>query len=149
MCIHAGMKARRRICVANQILNCNFLNLEGDFVISTRSRHSTLTTHSRAKMSTQQLLKCAFPLIRTHGFTRQALSQAALSLPKPSEKPLSDTAVSALFGDGEEARRTLLNAWLAEGRKDMEKSDDRSISGLLKYRLRWNEPVLQYLPEVC
>ena len=100
-------------------------------------------------MSTQQLLKCAFPLIRTHGFTRQALSQAALSLPRPSEKPLSDTAINALFGDGEEARRTLLNAWLAEGRKDMEKSDDRSISGLLKHRLRWNEPVLQYLPEVC
>ncbi|KAL5526492.1 hypothetical protein ACEPAF_8216 [Sanghuangporus sanghuang] len=98
-------------------------------------------------MSSQQLLKCAFPLIRSHGFTRQALSVAALSLPKPPEKPLSDTAIDALFGEGEEARRTLLNAWLAEGRKNMEQSQDRTISGLLKHRLRWNEPVLQYLPE--
>lgn len=100
-------------------------------------------------MSTRQLLRAAFPLIRTHGFTRKTLSVAALSLPRPSEHPLSDTAINALFGEGEEAPRTLLNAWLVEGRRNMEGSEDKSVGGLLKYRLRWNEPVLQFLPEVC
>lgn len=100
-------------------------------------------------MQTQQLLKCAIPLVKTHGFTRQTLSLAALSLPKPHAEPLSDTAVTALFGKGDDARRTLLDAWLAEGKASMEESEQKSLSALLKHRLRWNDPVLQLLPEVC
>ncbi|EJD06888.1 uncharacterized protein FOMMEDRAFT_152213 [Fomitiporia mediterranea MF3/22] len=95
----------------------------------------------------QQLLKAAFPLARSYGFTRQALSQAALLLPKPHSEPLPDTAVTALFGSGDDAPRTFFKAWLAEGRNNMEESEGKSINGLLKHRLRWNEPVLQSLPE--
>ena len=100
------------------------------------------------KVMQSQLLKAAFPLVRTHGFTRQALSDAALHIPKPHSEPLSETAVTALFGSGENARRTLLSAWLEEGRNDMEKCDNKDMSSILKHRLRWNEPVLHYLPEV-
>ena len=86
--------------------------------------------------------------MRTHGFTRQALSDAALHIPKPHPEPLSETAVTALFGSGENARRTLLSAWLEEGRNDMETCDNKDMSSILKHRLRWNEPALHYLPEV-
>ncbi|PFH47849.1 hypothetical protein AMATHDRAFT_66633 [Amanita thiersii Skay4041] len=61
-----------------------------------------------------QLLRLALPLVRTHGFTREALSQAAVGLPNHVQ-PLPDSAVSSLFGDGDEARRTLIRAWLDEG----------------------------------
>ncbi|KAH8117937.1 hypothetical protein DFH11DRAFT_1503289 [Phellopilus nigrolimitatus] len=99
-------------------------------------------------MQSKRLLQCAFPLIKNHGFTRESLSLAALSLPAPHTEPLSDTAVTSLFGSGDEARRTLLRAWLEEGRNDMETSKEKTASGLLKHRLRWNEPVLQFLPEI-
>ena len=99
-------------------------------------------------MQAQQLLKCAFPLIQTHGFTRQALSLAALSLPKPHAEPLPDTAVTALFGSGDDARRTLVSAWLAEGRRNMAECEQKTVKSLLEHRLRWNEPVLRFLPEV-
>ena len=56
-----------------------------------------------------ELLKLALPLVRTHGFTREALSRSVLALPKPHPEPLRDTAVSALFGEGDDARRTLIN----------------------------------------
>ncbi|KAF8591057.1 hypothetical protein K439DRAFT_1627149 [Ramaria rubella] len=103
------------------------------------------------------LLRHALPLVRTHGFTRQTLSLAALSLPTPHTEPLSETAVSALFGPGEEARKTLIKAWLNEGINSMGRKDtgDKgekirgsvSVRDALKDRLAWNEPVLEHLPE--
>jgi len=103
------------------------------------------------------LLRHAIPLVRTHGFKRQALSFAALSLPNHTE-PLSDTAVSALFGPGDEACKTLIQAWLEEGldrmgRKDGDEGGEKprgiiSIQDALKDRLKWNEPVLDHLPRV-
>lgn len=75
-----------------------------------------------------------------------------LSLPQPHPEPLRDTAVSALFGDGDDARRTLIKAWLAEGRVHMRMSaaasNARTIQDVLISRLRYNEPVLGLLPEV-
>ena len=103
-------------------------------------------------MQAQRLLKLAFPLVREHGFTRQALSLSVLHLPTPHAQPLSDTAINALFGKGEDARRTLITAWLDEGRSEMGKNadqvKDKSVGGFMKSRLRWNDSVLQHLPEV-
>jgi ubiquinone biosynthesis protein COQ9 len=103
------------------------------------------------------LLRHAFPLVRTHGFTRHAISLAALSLPNHTE-PLSETAVSALFGPGDEARKSLIQAWLDEGIDTMRRPHGEeggekhrgslSVRDALKHRLEWNEPVLDHLPEV-
>lgn len=108
------------------------------------------------------LLHHAFPLIPTHGFSREAISLAALRLPAPHNctEPLSNTAISALFGKGDEARKTLIRAWLEEGRADMGRGEDIKASGvegkgettrmvdILEKRLKWNVPVLGYLKEV-
>ncbi len=71
------------------------------------------------------MLKHALPLVKVHGFTRETLARSVLHL-SPTEtrtnthvEPLSDTAVSALFGEGDEARRTLINAWLQDGLRYM------------------------------
>ncbi|KAJ7067104.1 hypothetical protein C8F01DRAFT_1120295 [Mycena amicta] len=108
--------------------------------------------------TTAQLLKFALPLIPQYGFTRAALSRSVLHLP-PAEtngeahtKPLSDAAVSALFGNGERARKTLINAWLDAGVESMAgiKSEENaavSIRDVLHVRLGYNEPVLVHLPE--
>jgi len=113
------------------------------------------------------LLKLALPLVRTHGFTREALSRSVLSLPanEAHTEPLSDTAVSALFGHGDDARRTLIKAWLGDGLRhmgsipgverpttpplDSEKGTEKkaSVRDVLRARLEYNEPVLPYLPE--
>ncbi|KAG9224553.1 hypothetical protein PLEOSDRAFT_1107273 [Pleurotus ostreatus PC15] len=111
-------------------------------------------------LSSVRLLKLALPLIPTHGFTRAALAESVLALPASSQHtaPLSDTAVSALFGEGDDARRTLINAWLAEGISQMGKTPSSapplgqasprpSIRDILHQRLRYNEQALQYLPE--
>jgi len=120
--------------------------------------------------SSARLLKLALPLVRTHGFTREALSRSVLSLPanEVHTEPLSDTAVSALFGRGDDARRTLIEVWLGDGLRHM-----GSIPGVerpatpllasetpptvterkvrvrdvLRARLEYNEPALAYLPE--
>ncbi|KAF8910574.1 hypothetical protein CPB84DRAFT_1764021 [Gymnopilus junonius] len=123
-------------------------------------------------MSSTRLLKLALPLVKTHGFTRETLSRSVLALP-PTEahaEPLSDTAVSALFGEGDEARKTLIAAWLKEGLRHMASVPgvERPVAGLgpaessagpasadrkatirdvLRARLEYNEPVLPYLPE--
>ena len=109
--------------------------------------------------------------MKTHGFTREALSRSVLSLPanQVHTEPLSDTAVSALFGHGDEARRTLIKAWLEDGLRHMgsipgvERSatpplasetsrtgseKKASVRDALRARLEYNEPVLPYLPEV-
>jgi len=98
-------------------------------------------------MSRNALLKLAVPLVQTHGFTRQALARSVLSLPTPHTQPLSETAVSSLFGDGDEARRTFIDAWLDETCERMKTAPSRAVGDVLAFRLRQNEPVLSYLPE--
>lgn len=72
-----------------------------------------------------RLLKHALPLVKVYGFTREALARSVLQLPptetgaKTHTEPLSDTAISALFGEGDEARRTLICEWLQEGLRYM------------------------------
>ncbi|TFK70328.1 hypothetical protein BDN72DRAFT_839260 [Pluteus cervinus] len=117
--------------------------------------------------STATLLKHALPLIRNYGFTREALAHSVLEMDasRSHTEPLSESAISALFGRGDEARRTLINAWLDQGISDMKvtTSPNTSLSatssqatGAHRYpsvrdalhtRLRYNEPVLQYVPE--
>ena len=84
-------------------------------------------------------------------------------------EPLPDTAVSALFGHGDDARRTLIKAWLEDGLRHMgsipgaerpatpltvsETSGTRTgkkvmARDVLRARLEYNEPALPYLPEV-
>jgi ubiquinone biosynthesis protein COQ9 len=109
-------------------------------------------------MQQTRLLKLALPLVRTHGFTREALARSVLQLPAPKghTDPLPDAAVSALFGSGDQARKTLIDAWLTEGIHQLQFVDAKASTGsgatvreLLRARLAYNEPVLGYLPEVC
>ncbi|KAI6123550.1 hypothetical protein EDD16DRAFT_1690212 [Pisolithus croceorrhizus] len=98
----------------------------------------------------RQLLQLAIPLVRSYGFTRETLARSVLSLPKPHAEPLSDTAVSALFGQGDNARRTLLNAWLEDARRRMREeasSESPHVRHVLRSRLAMNEAVLDHLPE--
>lgn len=99
-----------------------------------------------------QLLRIATGLVPTHGFTRQALAQSVLALPEDTAhaEPLSDLATTALFGSGDDARRTLINAWLQNGLTDMGTVDSAkpTVKDVLHARLRYNEPVLPHLPEV-
>ncbi|OJA11317.1 hypothetical protein AZE42_08590 [Rhizopogon vesiculosus] len=96
-----------------------------------------------------RLLELALPLVKTHGFTREALSLSVLSLPTPLAHPLPDASVTALFGQGDDARRVLVNAWLDDARYKMkaESSPTTALGDILKARLTSNEPVLQHLPE--
>jgi ubiquinone biosynthesis protein COQ9 len=95
-----------------------------------------------------QLLKFALPLVKHHGFTRTALACSVLDLPEPHIEPLSDSAVTTLFGEGDTARRSLINAWLDEGRAHMRSVPVDGIKGALLARLEYNVPVLGHLPEV-
>ncbi|EIW57684.1 uncharacterized protein TRAVEDRAFT_169640 [Trametes versicolor FP-101664 SS1] len=95
-----------------------------------------------------ELLRLAVPLVKTHGFTREALACSALQLPEPHKEPLSEAAVTAIFGGGDDARRTLINAWMEAAVLNMRsKSSPPSLLELLESRLNWNEPVLEKLPE--
>ena len=98
--------------------------------------------------SRHRLLQLALPLVQTHGFTRQTLAQSVLALPAVHPEPLSETAVSSLFGEGDEARRTLIKAWLDNGRTQMRLSPSSDMRDVLATRLRYNEPVVELLPEV-
>lgn len=74
-----------------------------------------------------------------------------LNLPPPEAhaQPLSETAVSALFGSGDVARKNLINAWLDDGINQMKTAPNGStMKDILGSRLKLNEPVLQHLPEV-
>ncbi|KAF9065060.1 hypothetical protein BDP27DRAFT_1269660 [Rhodocollybia butyracea] len=114
---------------------------------------------SASSLKRTQLLKIATSLVKTHGFTREALARSVLYLPNQKHveskqdnedcQPLSDTAVSSLFGFGDAARTTLIHAWLDEGINHMSNSSQpaRNVSDVLHTRLDWNEPVLGYLPE--
>ncbi|KAJ7227337.1 hypothetical protein GGX14DRAFT_386032 [Mycena pura] len=103
-----------------------------------------------AQTSTR-LLKLTLPLVPQHGFSRTALAHSVLHLPGPSAhvEPLSDTAVSALFGRGDHARRTLIRAWLDCGVENMKNASGArtTIKEALHARLVYNEAVLAHLPE--
>jgi len=83
-------------------------------------------------------------------------------------EPLSDTAISALFGHGDDARRALIKAWLGDGLRHVssipgverpttpllvsepsriETEKKATVRDVLRARLEYNEPVLPYLPE--
>jgi len=106
------------------------------------------------------LLKLALPLVKNHGFTRSALSLAAMHSPSGNHTaPLNDMAVDALFGEGDEARRTLIHAWLDDARISLRTAYSQggvatstpqtpSLENVLKTRLNKNEDVLEHLPEV-
>jgi hypothetical protein len=113
--------------------------LGGAFQIGSKS-----TTMS----SSTRLLQFAVPLVKTHGFTRKTLSLSVLSLQTPHAEPLSDTAVSSLWGQGDDARRTLITAWQDDARQQMKIIQSPTMRGVLRKRLELNEPVLSYLPEV-
>ncbi|KAJ7745765.1 hypothetical protein B0H16DRAFT_1558221 [Mycena metata] len=99
------------------------------------------------------LLKLALPLISEHGFTRIALARSVLHLPtaQAHTEPLSDTAVSALFGQGTLARRALIGAWMDAGLESMRRGADASksvsVKDALHARLEYNESVFAHLPE--
>jgi len=101
-----------------------------------------------SKLSGTRLLQLAIPLVKTHGFTREALSLSVLSLPTPHAEPLSDTAVSSLWGQGDDARRTLITAWQDDARQQMKNIQSPTMREVLRARLECNEPVVSYLPEV-
>ncbi|KAK2460273.1 hypothetical protein APHAL10511_007662 [Amanita phalloides] len=96
-----------------------------------------------------QLLRCALFLVKDHGFTRQALARSVLSHSTQSQhkEPLTDEAVTALFGEGDEARRTLIRAWLDEGLNSMRASPQTTLPQVLHARLAYNEPALSHIPE--
>ncbi|EPQ52595.1 hypothetical protein GLOTRDRAFT_117400 [Gloeophyllum trabeum ATCC 11539] len=103
-------------------------------------------------MASPPLLRAACALVPTHGFTRRALALSALSLPQPHEQPLSDTAINALFGEGDDARRTLADAWLENAREEVRgrfqgRAQVPRVNEVLEARLEANEPVLRHLPE--
>ncbi|KAH9945056.1 uncharacterized protein BXZ73DRAFT_38778 [Epithele typhae] len=111
---------------------------------------------NRAQCLRTQLLQLAVPLVKSYGFTREALAQSALRLPTPHEKPLTEAAITALFGEGDDARRTLIGGWLEHARVETRKSlladatpgaPPPSMRAVLEKRLRVNEEVLPLLPE--
>jgi ubiquinone biosynthesis protein COQ9 len=116
-----------------------------------------------------QLLRFAVPLVKDYGFTREALAKSVLAHNEPSLKehkePLSEDALDALFGPGNDSRRTLIHAWLDEGldriremgrqtREQQRQLDttttttNLTLRQVLHARLAYNEPALPYIPEV-
>lgn len=96
-----------------------------------------------------RLLRLALPLVRIHGFTREALANSVLHLQRPHATPLADGAVSTLFGEGDDARRILINAWLDDARARMKDGNAKNptVKDALTRRLHCNEEILQHLPE--
>jgi len=105
-----------------------------------------------------RLLRIALGLVETHGFTRDALAHSVLRLPHPETHsvPLSDAAISSLFGQGETPEHTLINLFFDDGLEQMKhraqvlsESEQRvpTIKELLEERLKFNEPVLDHLPD--
>ncbi|KAF9456758.1 hypothetical protein BDZ94DRAFT_1274874 [Collybia nuda] len=101
-------------------------------------------------LSSVRLLQLALPLVKNHGFTRDALARSVMALPlsEAHTEPLSETSVSALFGSGDSSRRNLIKAWLDDGIRYMDTMPPgSSVNEVLRARLEYNEPVLQFLPE--
>lgn len=120
----------------------------------TRVRSSSESAMAQA----EAILRRAFTKIPIHGFTRNAIALASTS--EKSVMPLSETAISALFGAGNEANRTLIRAWMKEGRVHMNtpsvstpnlasSARGSTMEQVLLRRLQWNEPVLEHLKDVC
>jgi len=108
--------------------------------------------------SSLRLLRIALGLVETHGFTRDALANSVLRLPHPETHsvPLSDVAISSLFGQGETPEHALINLFFDDGLEQMKnraqmlsESEQRvpTIKELLEERLKFNEPVLDHLPD--
>ncbi|KAG8834031.1 hypothetical protein FRC17_009669 [Serendipita sp. 399] len=94
------------------------------------------------------ILKNAVKLVPSHGFTRAGLAQATLNVSKGD--PFPDRTLDILFGPGEEARKTLIRAWLDEGINAMGPHDgevNMTVRDALHQRLEWNTPVIDKLPE--
>ncbi|CAG7849501.1 SubName: Full=Uncharacterized protein {ECO:0000313/EMBL:CCA75221.1} [Serendipita indica DSM 11827] len=93
-----------------------------------------------------QILRHAVTLVPSLGFTRAAISEAALKATAGEELP--ERTIDVLFGRGEDARKTLIRAWLEEGRNSMGASNHPgTVRDALHRRLEWNVPVLDKLPE--
>jgi ubiquinone biosynthesis protein COQ9 len=102
------------------------------------------------------LLRAAVGLVGVHGFTRNALALSVTQLPPPHTHaaPLSDAAISALFGAGAKAEHSLINFFFDDGIQKMKAraqalstSEGRppTIKEMLEERLQFNEPVLEHL----
>ena len=146
------------VVVVNRLFLVPFSELTHDHhKASPCPRRVKRTCSSNENEHSARLLQLAVPLVKTHGFTRAALARAVLDLPEPHAEPLPDGAVTALFGRGDDARRTLVRAWLEDARCRMRRDDhDRPgasaptvrMRDVLHARMRMNEPVLEHLPEV-
>ncbi|TFY61133.1 hypothetical protein EVG20_g7167 [Dentipellis fragilis] len=77
---------------------------------------------------------------------RAEWSTSAAARPAARERARLHAAVSALFGEGDNAWRTLIQAWLEEGRVRM-RTPVPSTKDALRARLHYNEPALAHLPE--
>lgn len=87
-------------------------------------------------------------LVPQHGFTRETLSLAALAVPDSKHvEPLSERAVTALFGEGDDARKVLIDQWLLEGRRHMQEIAAPTVRNVLARRLEFNKPALPFLKE--
>ncbi|PVF95933.1 hypothetical protein CPB86DRAFT_763068 [Serendipita vermifera] len=93
------------------------------------------------------ILKNAVTLVPTLGFTRTALVQAASNVSTIDTLP--ERTLDNLFGRGDQARKTLVQAWLEQGRKAMGEPGEHPVplETSLRARLEWNVPVLDKLPE--
>ncbi|CAA7269565.1 unnamed protein product [Cyclocybe aegerita] len=156
-----------------RVFHTRFGNLRQVTAFALRPKFQPQQPSIMSASSSTRLLRLALPLVQTHGFTREALAHSVLYLP-PNEahgEPLSDTAVSALFGHGDAARRALIDAWLEDGLVHMrtvrkvERDGKLATDGasgsaptegsgrsptlreVLRARLEYNEPVVSLLPE--
>jgi len=93
------------------------------------------------------ILKDAVTLVPTLGFTRTAMSQAAANVCSNQELP--NRSIDHIFGRGDDARKTLIRAWLDKGREAMAVPNAAGVNvkDSLQRRLEWNTPVLDKLPE--
>ncbi|KIM27553.1 hypothetical protein M408DRAFT_329991 [Serendipita vermifera MAFF 305830] len=90
------------------------------------------------------ILKNAVGLVPALGFTRLAITEAAANV--TTHEKLPERSLEVLFGKGDELRKTLIRAWLDEGRIAMG-STPTTVRDALHKRLDWNSPVLEKLPE--
>lgn len=121
---------------------------------STSASTSTIspsTRSSASSISSNEELESTFELELANQSEQRQREREQIG-----RQPLNGSALDALFGLGDGARRALVQAWLEEGVRDMENVNIKEETGAakigvadaLKRRLRWNVPVLGYLPEV-
>ena len=133
---------------------CTSFNVLHTLLIILSTAGDARAVRSLEMSSAKAILKRAVKLVPTHGFTRETLALSEISDAADGRgSPLSETAVSALFGPGHEATKTLIKAWMDEGREDMKLAVNESaqvpdIQSVLLRRLRWNERALPHLKDV-